>query len=396
MIRKFPPKLTFAIAASLIAVSIIIWNVFLQSAPGEPVDSPPPDSESERVELTAVQIENIGLKMEVLSKQQTSLFITRPAEVTVDINRSSEVTAGVAGVVRRMHVVQGSDVSIGTPLATLRSADMATLQGDLLNARDQAELAAISFERERRLRDQQITSEEEFLTARRLLSEARIAERRADQALQAIGVDAAKTANVPIGEYVLRSPIAGTVISQSAVQGQLAAADVPLFQIADLSHVWVQAQLYPPDIGRIAIGDTAAVDVGERRETLNGVVSQVRPSLDEATRTALAIISVENPPGDSSAGALTPGQFVTARIPLTERRHAVIVPETALVQNGRGDWQIFIETERNTFEPVNVDISERILTGVVLTDAPVGANAVIQGAFFLRAELDKGSILDND
>ena len=57
---------------------------------------------------------------------------------------------------------------------------------------------------------------------------------------------------------------------------------------------------------------------------------------------------------------------------------------------------MFVEREKNTFDPVNISITGRIPSGVLISGAPIGATLVTDGAFFLRAELDKGALVDND
>ena len=351
----------------------------------------PNEAVPERVTLSDVQRQQIGITTANLAEQTVATTVSRTAEVATDATKSAQVAAGVAGIVRRIHAVQGDVVSVGAPLVTLDSSDLAVLQGAFLNANDRLELAEVSLNREKRLWEQKITSEEAYLESQRMYQEARINVRTAEQALQALGVDPKSVDEGRIGSVTLHSPIAGSVLSYAAFLGENVAADMPLFKVADLSSVWVQAQLYSTDLGRVAVGEPATILVSGSSVNLAGKVTQVVPNISDNTRTAIAIIVVDN-----LAQTLIPGQFVTAEIPLKEKRTAVLVPETALVRNTEGQWQIFIETETNTFAPTEITIDDRIAAGVLISGAPLGATVVTDGAFFLRAVLDKGSLVDDD
>jgi cobalt-zinc-cadmium efflux system membrane fusion protein len=315
----------------------------------------------------------------------------RPGEVEANADKLAEAAPGVAGIVRRFHANVGEVVEAGAPLADIESNDLAAARADYLNARDRRRLARVSFEREKRLREQQITSEESYLESRRAFEEAKITLRAARQALSTLGVDPEDDDSGAIGAYTLRAPVSGTVIRRSASLGQIAQADAPLFVVADLSSVWVEARLYPDDLGRVAADATAKVYSRNLSTPLPGVVRRITPNLDEATRTAVAVVEVDN-----TDRKLNPGEFVQAEIPLAASRSAVLAPETALVRDPGGEWQIFVETERHTFKPAPVEISGRTSEGVLIAGAPLGAAMVTEGAFFLRAELDKGSFADED
>jgi cobalt-zinc-cadmium efflux system membrane fusion protein len=383
-------------AVLIILVAGLIGYIYIVYSGGQVSKAPanallPKQPIPERVTLNDVQARQINIKTDTVTKQTIPLTITRSAEVTADVNKVVEVATGVSGIVRKIHTVPGDKVAADTPLATLESSEMAALQSNYLNTRDLLQLAEVSYQREKRLWQQQITSEEAYLLSKRALQEAQISVRAAEQALQALGVYLQVNKSEKIGTFTLRASISGTVISQTAFLGQIAPVDTPLFVVADLSSVWVKAQLYPNDLGKIAIGENATIVTSTPSISFTGQVVQVVPNISEATRTALAIISFDN-----SSHALNPGQFVTVKIPITEKRSTVLVPETALVQNSDGQWQVFIETNENTFDPIEVVINDRSAAGVMISGAPLGATFVTDGAFFLRAELDKGSLVDND
>lgn len=344
-----------------------------------------------RVKLSDAQVKKIGLVTKLAQEETVSLSIRRPGEVVANGDKLAEVSPGVGGVIRKLHVNKGDKIEADAALATLESAELAAVQAAYFNANDQQKLAQVSFDREKRLWEQKITSEESYLAARRVLQEAEITQRTAAQALNSLGVKPGTGASVQVGTYTLRSPISGTIISRNAIVGQVISADAAMFVITDLAKVWVEVRLYPDDLDRVSLGEGATIYSNSNSENILGSVSQTVPNFDEKTRTAIAIVEV-----DTSDAKLSPGQFVEVDLPIKKTQFALVVPEKALVRYGQGKWQVFIETEKNVFDPIEVSITGKIATGVLISGVPNGSKLVTDGAFFLRAELDKGSLVDND
>ncbi len=388
MRSKYLNWMIAGLAALIAALGIFVWR----TGPSTPTDGVvAPEAPTSVVTLSDEQVAEAQIETGPIEERTVQLTVNRPGEVAAAGENYAEVAPGAAGVVRRLFANVGDQVAAGAPLAALDSAELAAAQAEYANAGDRLDLAQISFEREKRLLEQEVTSQESYLDAKRALQEARIARRTAEQALRALGVDPNERAENNIGVNTLRAPIAGAVIDRRAVIGQLAPGDAPLFVVADLSKIWVNVRLYPDDLGRIEAGADALIMGGGLTKPLTGKVLQSVPNLDEVTRTALVLVEAENPDR-----ALSPGAFVDVALPVRETRLAVVAPETALVRDPVGDWQIFVERERNSFEPVNVTIEGRTGAGVMIAGAPDGAVMVTNGAFFLRAELDKGALADDD
>lgn len=348
------------------------------------------DAISNKITLSNEQIANMELITDTVMVRDIAPVITRPGEVTANRDRLVEVSPGFAGFVRNVHVNPGDPVSPGSPLATLESTELAGVEGKLMNANDLLALAQGSYEREKRLWEQQITSEESYLESRRAVDEARINQRTAQQAARALGISGQRQGD-PVGTLTVRAPISGTVMTRAVAPGQQVAADTPMFMIADLSEVWVNVRLYPEDLRKISTDAPASIRSRSLPETIVGHVRQVVPNLDESTRTALALVVVEN-----TDRILSTGQFVDVELQLKDMVTGVIVPDTAIAQAPSGMWQVFVETSHNVFEPIDVVPGARAAEGVIVSGLPEGATVVTEGAFFLRAELDKGSLADDD
>ena len=187
----------------------------------------------------------------------------------------------------------------------------------------------------------------------------------------------------------LRSPADGVVLQKNVVQGQAVMAGAPLFQIADLSTVWLEADVFDSDLAVARVGQHAKVTFDAYPgETVHGRVAYVYPTVDPASRTGKVRIELPNP-----GGRLRPGQFGTARIVAPLGGRVVAIPRQAALVTG--DRQlVFVEDSAGRFVP-------RLVTLGVETDSLVevrsglraGERVVATAAFLLDAESNLGAAM---
>jgi cobalt-zinc-cadmium efflux system membrane fusion protein len=179
----------------------------------------------------------------------------------------------------------------------------------------------------------------------------------------------------------LRAPFGGIVVHTDAAPGEIIKPDQDLFQIADSSQVWVQAEVYEKDLGRIQTGQGAfiTVDTYPDRE-FSGRISYISDLLDPQTRTARVRCDVSN--GD---GLLKLDMFATVRLPTKFRKDGMAIPSEALQQISGKDV-VFVRTGPTTFEQRAVRIG-RIVQGTaeILGGLEAGDAVVTQGAFHLKS-----------
>jgi cobalt-zinc-cadmium efflux system membrane fusion protein len=179
----------------------------------------------------------------------------------------------------------------------------------------------------------------------------------------------------------IRAPFGGVVIAANASPGETINPDSELFQIADISQVWVQAEVYEKDLGRIQQGGSASirVDTYPNREFI-GRVAYISDILDPRTRTAR--IRCELPNRDAS---LKLDMFATVLLPTTFNREALVIPAESIQQIGGVDI-VFVRTGPTTFERKTVQIG-RIVQGTaeVLGGLNGGEAVVTKGAFHLKS-----------
>ncbi|HET9951790.1 MAG TPA: efflux RND transporter periplasmic adaptor subunit [Candidatus Eisenbacteria bacterium] len=191
-------------------------------------------------------------------------------------------------------------------------------------------------------------------------------------------LDRERTASTAL---TLRSPVTGTVLERNVVEGQSVSADSPLLTIADLSRVWVLADLYEMDFGRVRVGDRAEfrVDALPGR-SFDGRVDFVYPTLSSETRTLKIRFALANP-----GGVLRPGMYGRAMV-LAGTKSALAVPAEAVVNAGEHDY-VFLARAGGRFEPRGVTIGKGDGEWVpVLSGLAEGDTVVASASFLIDSE----------
>jgi membrane fusion protein, copper/silver efflux system len=183
--------------------------------------------------------------------------------------------------------------------------------------------------------------------------------------------------------FIFRAPADGTVIEKMAVVGQMMKAGERVYQLADLSSVWVLAQVYEQDLPFVRAGQNATVRVTYGPERMiEGRVETLLPQVEEQTRTATARIVLSN-----SDASLRPGMFVDVRFVAKLADAAVLVPDLAVLRSGERNT-VFIAHDNGTFEPREIKLGVRSQGNFyeVLSGLDAGDRVVVSGQFMLDSE----------
>jgi RND family efflux transporter MFP subunit len=179
----------------------------------------------------------------------------------------------------------------------------------------------------------------------------------------------------------VRSPVSGVVVGKTAVEGMKVSPADRLYEIADLSRVWVQAEVYEKDLGAVRVGVPARVTLAAQPGTSwNGTVTFVSPVVKADTRTAEARVEVDN-----SAGVLKPDMF--ADVSFEASSTAVLtVPESAVIPTGERTL-VFVDKGGGHYEPREVALGARTAAGYEVRHglAP-GERVVVSANFLLDSE----------
>lgn len=182
---------------------------------------------------------------------------------------------------------------------------------------------------------------------------------------------------------VFRAPVGGVVIEKMAVAGLMVKPGERLYRLADLSSVWVLAQIYEGDLPFVQEGLAATVHTtyGATR-AFAGTVARLLPQVEDQTRAITARIVLPNADGFLRPGMFTDVTFFTQLAP-----NAVLVPETAVLRSGEKNT-VFIARDGGTFEPREVTLGNRSEGGnyEVLSGLSGGERIVTSGQFMLDSE----------
>ena len=289
--------------------------------------------------------------------------------VTFDERRVSQVSAYTAGRIERLHVnFTGDTVRRGEAVGTIYSPDLfSTQQEYLLALENRARMQRAGFTGARTAADDLVES-----TRRRM---------------QLFGMSGAQIAQLertrkPILATTIVSPVSGVVTKKLAVEQQYVAQGQPLLEIADLSNVWVEVDVYEQQLPSVKLGDrveiTAAAIPGR---TFHGMVSFIVPVLTGATRTATVRVELANP-----GRALKPDMYVNARILGAPAPPHIMVPASAIVDRGQQRF-VWVETQPGSYEPRAVTTGGRHGdTVVILSGLTEGESVVVEGGFLLDSE----------
>ncbi|MFI5336304.1 MAG: efflux RND transporter periplasmic adaptor subunit [Opitutales bacterium] len=183
--------------------------------------------------------------------------------------------------------------------------------------------------------------------------------------------------------YTYRAPAGGLVLEKPAVQGMMVRPGERIFRLADLSTVWVTAQIYEKDLAFVQPGQAAVVrtSYGTARE-YPATVGEILPEVATETRTAQARLTLANPDL-----ALRPGMFVEVRLEAELAPSATLVPDTAVLRSGERNT-VFVALDGGTFAPREVRIGARTEDNFyeVLSGLAPGERVVVSGQFMLDSE----------
>ena len=178
----------------------------------------------------------------------------------------------------------------------------------------------------------------------------------------------------------LESPVDGLVLKRSVSPGLRFDRGFEFYRIADLSRVWILADVYRDQRPLIRRATSARIVLSDNRRALSATVSPSEPMFDEATQTLKVRLEAANP-----QSALKPGMFVDVEFPVT-LPPTLVVPAEAVVDSGLRKT-VFVDRGHGYFEPRRVETGSRIGDDVEVTSGlAIGERIVISGTFFIDSE----------
>ncbi len=343
------------------------------------------------VELSAEEEKAAGIKTEKASLASAGGEIAVTGTIQPNLDRLAQVGPRVPGRVVRVQASLGDRVAGGQPLAVLDSIEVGEARSALAQAEADTRVAEAAFKRAESLRADNVVPEKEYLRARGDLEKSRAAVAASRDKVKMLGVGATREGD-GASYFSIAAPFAGTVIEKTAVPGALAEPAKPLFTVADLSTVWIEASVYEKDLPRLVRGAAATVTVAAwPGAPAKGRLTYISSLMDKETRTVKARVEVPN-----RDGRLRPGMFANVAIVVSgpATGSVIVIPEDAMVLM-EGKPTVFVRGDHG-FEPKAVTPGERRTGRVEIKDGiKPGEEVVVAGAYELKSKLQKSQLGDS-
>ena len=331
------------------------------------------------MEVSPGQQQAVGVRVGVVSRVAATRHLRTTGRVAPDENRTYPIVAAVSGWIRDAGGVATGDAvkrdqvlaSFLAPEAEFRNAQQSyytTLEAFYRMAATQPPPA-------------QVPSRAPSHSSSRGADEI---ERMADE-LRTLGVTNSQLREMGQRRELVRdirveSPVDGVVLTRGVSPGLRFDRGFELYRIADLSRVWILADVYRDDLPLIRRGSAARITTAQGSQALRATVSRSEPIFDEATLTLKVRLEAANP-----QRALKPGMFVDVELPV-DLPPALVVPADAIVDSGLRKT-VFVERGHGSFEPRLVETGWRVGDDVEVTKGlEPGERIVISGTFLVDSE----------
>lgn len=339
-----------------------------------------------RIRMDDPAMKNAGIELRTAGPASIRTALQLQGEIQFNQDRLAHVVPRLAGVVIKSAKNLGDPVKKGDLLAVLESRTLADLKSEHLSGQTRLELARETFEREKRLWEEKISAQQDYLASRQALAEAEIAHRNIEQKLLALGLAHAAVMRRDSGgltRYEIRAPIDGVVIEKHLAIGEAVKEDASIFTIADLSTVWAEMTIYPKDLSSVKLGQQVMVHASALNAEAEGRVSYVGSLIGEQTRSAKARVTLPNP-----QRSWRPGLFVTVDLVQDETAVPVAVAVDA-IQTYR-DGKVVFGRYGEFFEARPVELGRGDgQTIEVLRGLSPGTPYAAKNSFVLKADLGK-------
>jgi RND family efflux transporter MFP subunit len=316
------------------------------------------------LQLTPQRMQSIGVKLGTAQIKRVEFELRVTGTVEADERRIAYVQTRFPGWLRNVYADSTYQyVRKGQPLFTIYSPDLVTTEQEYLLAKKNSESLNTS------------TVSGVATGAQTLLTAAR--ERLAQWEVPESEIEKLDKTGKVITDITFNSPVSGYVTERNALPNMYVQPETRLYTVVDLSTVWVYAQVFQTDLGKIKPGDPAEVTVDAYPgKTFRGRVDYILPQVDMNTRTAKVRLVFPNP-----GLKLTPGMFVNILMKLPLGRQ-LVVPASAVFHSGTRQL-IFVNHGEGQFEPRDVQTGLQVGEQVVITKGVKAGESIVTSANFL-------------
>ena len=316
------------------------------------------------IQLTPQRMQSIGVVLGKVESKSVASDLRFYGNVQVDERRQAYVQTRFTGWIRKVYAdATGNFIGRGQPLFTIYSPDLVSTEQEYLLAKKNSESL------------QQSAVSGVATGASSLFSAAK--ERLLQWEVSPGEIEKLDQGGKPITDLTIYSPVSGYITDKKALPNMYVQPETMLYTVADLSDVWVLAQVFQSDAGKIKPGDPAEVTVDAYPgKVFNGRVEYILPQLDMNTRTLPVRLVFPNP-----GLKLRPGMYTNVRVKLPMGRQ-LIVPASAAFHSGTKNL-LFLYRGEGNIEPREVEFGPQVGDQVVVTKGVKADEQIVTSANFL-------------
>ncbi|MDP3857754.1 MAG: efflux RND transporter periplasmic adaptor subunit [Stagnimonas sp.] len=343
--------------------------------------------EPEELTLTTEEAQRAGVKVEEIKPSAMGATIAVTATIQPSQERLARIAPRIEGRITSTPAKLGDAVKAGQTLATLDSVAVGEAHASWVQAQAELRIAESDFKRAESLVADEIIPRKDFLRAQAEREKAAANLRNAADRLRLMG-GTPNARGSGVSGFVVTAPFAGTVIEKKATLGGLASPAEPIYTVADLSRVWILADLPESALAKVRVGARASVTVpAYPQQTFEGRVGHIGAGVDKETRAVSARIEVGN-----QDRRLKPEMFATASIEVAgDSRGVLSLPDEAIVLM-QGQPTVFV-FEQGAYAMRVVEPGERAGGRTVLKSGiKPGEQVVTSGTYALKARKLKSQL----
>jgi Cu(I)/Ag(I) efflux system membrane fusion protein len=317
------------------------------------------------VRIDSVMVQNIGVRTAVAKITSLSRSIRAVGRVDYNEERMARLHPKTEGWIEKLFVDKtGEQVKSGTILLGIYSPQLVTSQQEYLLALNNLKTLENS------------TDEDVRIGAKNLLKSSL-------ERLRLLDVPPHQVRELEEARKVkkilhIHSPFAGVVTNIGARQGQYVTPKTELYMIADLSKVWVYANIYEYELPWVSLGDQVEMTLAAiPGKVFKGQVSYIYPYAEAKTRTIKVRLIFDNP-----KRLLKPEMFADVTIAAKPQEHVVVIPSEAIVRSGKTE-QVFVVSSPGKFEPRQVTLGMESNGNIIILSGLKEGETVVTSAQFL-------------
>jgi cobalt-zinc-cadmium efflux system membrane fusion protein len=347
----------------------------------------PAKSTPNEVPIDDAQVKAAGITIESVAPARITSMLQFPGEVQLNDDRTVHVVPRVPGVAETVAVATGQMVHKGQLLVVFSSQQISEQRSALQSAERHLEHVKMVFQREKRLWEQRVSAEQDYLEAQHAVEEAEIRRDNAMQKLRALGVNMSAKA---LNRFELFAPYDGVIVERNLSIGEAVKEDTPIFTIADLSTVWVEVYIPAKDLPLMRVGDKVKVRATAFDAETVGTIAFIGALVGEQTRMAKARIVVAN-----GKGLWRPGLFVNVEVKAGDALIPVTVKNDAL--QSIGTQQVIFVRDGKRFVPRPVTTGRTDGKYIEITsELATGTPYAAANSYVIKSELAKQASEDGN